>query len=128
MAWAHHSPDLFHVQHEVSKATSLALRSQTNRAQVNLDGARQQTQQWIERRDAFQQRPRWPGRPPDFERHIEESRDIEQTMTARLEAAQQRQQLRHQAIRGLGDDDHPFDLTSGRPCDAEAVRQHLTAR
>src|SRR3954454_6913103 len=98
---AHHSPDLFHVQHEVSKETSLALRSQTNRAQVNLDGARQQTQQWIERRDAFQQRPRRPGRPPDFERHIEESRDIEQTMTARLEAAQQRQQLMHQAIRGL---------------------------
>jgi uncharacterized protein DUF6399 len=124
----HHSPDLFHVQHEVSKATSLALRSQTNHAQADLDGARQQTQQWIERRDAFPQGPRRPGRPPDFERHIEESRDVEQTMTARLEAAQQRQQLMRQAIRGLGDDDHPFDLTSGRPCDADAVRQHLTAR
>ena len=28
---AHHSPDLFHVQHEVGKATSLSLRSQTTK-------------------------------------------------------------------------------------------------
>ena len=124
----HHSPDLFHVQHEVSKATGLALRSQTSHAQADLDGARQQTQHWIARHDAYQQGPRRPGRPPDFERHIKESRDIEQTMTARLEAAQQQQQLMRQAIRGLGDDHHPFDLASGRPCDADAVRQHLTAR
>jgi hypothetical protein len=125
---AHHSPDLFPVQHEVSKATSLALRSQTSHAQADLDGVRQQTQHWIARHDAYQQSPRRPGRPPDFARHIQESRDIEQTMTARLEAAQQQQQLMRQAIRGLGDDDHPFDLARGRPCDADAVRQPLTAR
>src|SRR4051812_38567186 len=125
---AHHSPDLFHVQHEVSKATGLALRSQTSHARADLDGARQQTRHWITRHDAYQRSLRRPGRPPDFERHIQESRDIEQTMAARLEAAQQRQQLMRQAIRGLGDDHHPFDLASGRPCDADAVRQHLTAR
>jgi uncharacterized protein DUF6399 len=28
----------------------------------------------------------------------------------------------------MGDDYHPFDLSSGRPCDADAVRQRLTAR
>src|SRR3954466_10549284 len=43
---AHHSPDLFHVQHEVSKATGLALRSQTSQARADLDGARQQTRHW----------------------------------------------------------------------------------
>jgi len=49
-------------------------------------------------------------------------------MTARVDAAQQRQEQMHQAIRGVGDDDHPFDLASGRPCDADAVRPRLTAR
>ena len=125
---AHHSPDLFHVQHEVSKATGLSLRSQTNRAQADLDRARHQTRQWIERRDAHQRGPRRLGRPPDFERRIEESRDIEQTMAARLEAAQQRPQHMRQAIRGLGDDYHPFDLSSGSPCDVDAVRRRLTTR
>src|SRR3954447_16090399 len=41
---AHHSPDLFHVQHDLSQATSLPLRAQTSHAQADLDGARQQTQ------------------------------------------------------------------------------------
>jgi hypothetical protein len=105
---AHHSPDLFHVQHELSKATSLALRTQTNHAQTNLDGARQQTQRWIERRDADLEGQRRRGRPPDFERHIAAGRALEQATAARVEAAQQRQEQRHQAIRGVGDDYHPF--------------------
>jgi Family of unknown function (DUF6399) len=125
---AHHSPDLFHVQHDLSKATSLPLRAQLNHAQTDLDGARRQTQQWIARRDAEAQGPRRPGRPPEFERHIAEGRVLEQTRTARVDAAEQRQEQMHQAIRGVGDDYHPFALASGRPCDADAVRQRLTAR
>ncbi len=125
---AHHSPNLFHVQHDLSKATSLPLARRLSHAQTDLDGARRQTRQWIAQRDAEAQGPRRPGRPPGFERHIAESRALEQTTTARVDAAQQRQEQMHQAIRGVGDDDHPFDLASGRPCDADAVRQRLTAR
>jgi hypothetical protein len=125
---AHQSPDLFHVQHDVSKATSLALRAHAHRAQADLDGARQQTQQWLARRDADAQGQRRPGRPPDFPRHIAEGRALEQAMAARMEAAQQHQEQMRQAIRGVGDDYHPFDLSHGRPCDADEVRQRLTAR
>src|SRR4051812_1648300 len=60
---AHHSPDLFRVQHDLSKATGLALRARLSRAQADLDAAHQQTQRWIARRDASQQGPRRPGRP-----------------------------------------------------------------
>jgi hypothetical protein len=125
---AHHSPDLFHVQHDLSKATSLPLRTQLGHAQADLDAARQQTQQWIARRDAYQQGPRPPGRPPEFERHIAEGHALEQTRAARVDAAERRQEQMHQAIRGLGEDYHPFDLANGHPCDAEAVGQRLTAR
>jgi Family of unknown function (DUF6399) len=125
---AHHSPDLFHVQHDLSKATSLPLRAQLGHAQTDLEDARQQTQQWIARRDAYQQGRRPPGRPPEFERHIAEGRALEPTMTARRDAAQQRQEQMRQEIRGVGEDYHPFDLASGRPCDAEAIRPRLTAR
>ena len=41
---AHHSPDLFHVQHELVKGTSLALAAQTRRAEERLKDARKQTQ------------------------------------------------------------------------------------
>ena len=125
---AHHSPDLFHVQHDLSKATSLPLRAQLDHARTDLEDARQQTQQWIARRDASQEGPRPPGRPPEFERHVAEGRALEQTMTARVDAAQQRQEQMRREIRGVGDDYRPFDLADGRPCDAEAVRRRLTAR
>jgi Family of unknown function (DUF6399) len=125
---AHHSPDLFHVQHDLSQATRLALRSQTTRAQADLDDACQQTQRWIERRDADLQGRRRPGRPPEFARHIAEGRALEQAMTARVDAARQRQEPMRQAIRGVGDDYHPFDLSCGRPSDADVVRQRLTTR
>src|SRR4051794_741271 len=124
----HHSPDLFHVQHDLSKATGLPLRAQLSHAQADLDEARQQTQQWIARRAAFEQGPRRPGRPPEFERHIAEGGALEQARAARSDAAQQRQEQMRQAIRGIGDDYHPFDLASGRPCDADAVRRRLTTR
>jgi Family of unknown function (DUF6399) len=125
---AHHSPDLFHVPHDLSKATRLPLRAQLSHAQTDLDAARQQTQRWIARRDASQQGPRRPGRLPAFERHIAEGRALEQARAARVDAAQQRQEQMRQAIRGVGDDYHRFDLASGRPCDAGAVRRRLTAR
>src|SRR5205807_200495 len=53
---------------------------------------------------------------------------LEQIMAGRVEAAEQRQEQMRQAIRGVGDDYHPFDLSCGAPCDADAVRQRLTAR
>src|SRR5512135_2346545 len=54
--------------------------------------------------------------------------NLEQTMAARVEATQEWQQRMRQAIQGLGDDYHPFDLLSGTPCDADTVRQRLTTR
>jgi hypothetical protein len=49
-------------------------------------------------------------------------------MTARVDAAQQRQEQMRREIRGVGDDYRPFDRADGRPCDAEVVRRRLTAR
>ena len=123
----HHSPDLFHVQHDLSQATSLPLRADQPRP-GRPRRRTPETQRWIERRDADLEGRRRPGRPPDFERRIAEGRGLEQTMATRLEAAQQRQEQMHQAIRGVGDDYHPFDLSSGSPCDADTVRQRLTGR
>jgi uncharacterized protein DUF6399 len=125
---AHQGPDLVHVQHDVSKATGRALRARTHRARTDLDGACRQTQRWLARRDADARGQRRPGRPPDFPRPIAEGRALEPARAARREAAPQRQERMRQAIRGGGDDYPPFDLSHGRPCDANEARQRLTAR
>ena len=51
---AHHSPDLFHVQHEVSKATALALARRVEQARRQRDEAAQQVEQHRQARSAFE--------------------------------------------------------------------------
>ena len=48
--------------------------------------------------------------------------------TLSLEKCQQRQEEARQAVRGVADDDHPFDAASGRPVTAAAVEQRLEQR
>ena len=46
----------------------------------------------------------------------------------RLAACQERQQRARQAVRGLGDDYHPFDAHSGQPLEAAEVQERLEQR
>ena len=65
---AHHSPDLFHVQHEVVKATSLPLARQVKQAEAAVAQARGQWQAAREAQAAFARQPQPArGRPPAFE-------------------------------------------------------------
>jgi hypothetical protein len=63
---AQHTPDLFHVQRELSKATSLPLHRQAEAAQKEVDRARAYTAAQRQRQQDYQRGPRLPGRPPDF--------------------------------------------------------------
>jgi hypothetical protein len=61
---AHHSPDLFHCQHEVSKATSLSLARQVKQAEAQVASAEAQCQAERAGEAAYRhQRHRRPGRP-----------------------------------------------------------------
>ncbi len=65
---AHHSPDLFHVQHEVSKATALAMARRVEQARRQRDEAAHLLEQHRQTRSDFETRtPRPPGCPPAFE-------------------------------------------------------------
>ncbi len=66
----HHSPDVFHVQHELVKGTSVALATKVKNAdkavnEANAELERQQQKQLAyEQRKQAEQAPR--GRPPEF--------------------------------------------------------------
>jgi transcriptional regulator with XRE-family HTH domain len=71
---AHHSPDLFHVQHEVSKATALPLARALEQAERTADQARDAVAAQRAARDAH--RRAWPrprGRPPAFAERIHDA-------------------------------------------------------
>jgi hypothetical protein len=125
---AQHTPDLFHLQRELSKATSLPLHRHVEAAHKEVDRARAHAQAQRQRQQDCQRGPRPPGRPPDFAGAIRLAEAVERQAVADQERCRQRQEQARQAVRGLAEDYHPFDAASGRPVTAAAVGQRLEQR
>ncbi len=72
--------------------------------------------------------PRPPGRPPDLATRLALADSCARQATAALERCQGRQEQARAAVRGLADDYHPFDASTGRPVTAAAVDKRLGQR
>jgi hypothetical protein len=123
---AHHSPDLFHVQHEVVKATSLPLARQVKQAEAAVAQARGQWQAAREAQAAFERQPQPArGRPPAFEARTQA------TLVALGQAERDQQQALQQqtdaraCVRELSALYHPYDLQTGRAQPVERVAQRM---
>jgi hypothetical protein len=125
---AHHTPDLFHVQHELSKATALPLERQRATAATAQEQAAARLAATRQRQQEYQEGPRPPGRPPPFASDLRLAEALLQQTTTRLETCQQQQDQVREAIRGLADDCHPFDARTGQPRAEAVVQEELTSR
>lgn len=123
---AHHSPDLFHVQQELTHALSLPLQRQTDAAAKELAEKQRQTQQQREEQQRYEQGPRPAGRPPDWATEQHWCTAWEKRAADNLLACQTRQEQSRDAVRGLADDYHPFDQATGQPLEAEEVQKRLS--
>lgn len=123
---AHHSPDLFRGQHEVSKATSLHLARQVKQADQGVAAARAH---WESERAAEQayrrQRTHPRGRPPAFEQRIQGALSDLVRAEAEHTRAQARQREARALTRELGTLYHPYDLQSGQAQPVECVAQRF---
>ena len=123
---AHHSPDLFHVQHEASRATGATLARQVERAETAV--AQAQAQVAAERAaqaDYAGQVPRPRGRPPAFERRIEAALAAQVEAERDLAQAEARRTEARESVRELSAAYHPYDLESGRAQPPERVAERL---
>jgi hypothetical protein len=125
---AQHSSDLFHGQHEVSKATGLHLARQAGQATAAVAAAQAAVDAARAAERAYRaQSPRPRGRPPAF------GAQIQAAFTALVEAeAEQAQALARQTqareqIRELGNLYHPFDLERGQAQPVERVAARFAA-
>jgi hypothetical protein len=125
---AQHSPDLMHVQQDLHRATALPLHRQARQHQEELEQYQRCEQRIAGEQQAHEHGPPRPGRPPDFAGRLDLARAFQQGAQARLQACQQRQEQVAEAVRGLGDDYHPFDHVSGRPVGAAELRRQLEGR
>jgi hypothetical protein len=126
---AHHSPDLFHVQHELSKATSVALSAQLRRCEKRVEDACGQTAQQREDKAEYEERKAQGsvrGRPPDFAKRIEQAKEQEQVAGQEAKEARERKEAVSEAIREISSVYHPFDLETGGLQDSETLWRKLT--
>jgi transposase len=112
---AHHSPDLFHVQHELVKAVSGPMAAKERGAHKALSEAREQ----LEQVQAYQQSAgdeaakRGPGRPPKAPVSLEQAAQaLEMASREHERLVQQREQVA-KSIRGISHDYHFVDLERG---------------
>jgi len=122
---AHHAPDVFHVQHEVCKATSAPLSSKVRQAEKGMDAAKKEVTQQEVDKEKFDSQERRQGRRPNFEKRIETARQAEQEAQADLKKRQQQQERAQQANQKISRSYHPYQLETGTAQSTEAVASAL---
>ena len=128
MSGAHHSPDLFHPQQDISRATSLPLQRKAAAAERDAEQAAEHVDQLIEQAEQYQAQYSGPGRPRDYAGRIEQAlEEFEAAQAESIDAAERRTRVR-EAARGISDAYHPFDLQTGAVRDAAMVQADLDLR
>jgi hypothetical protein len=112
---AHHSPDLFHVQHELVKAVSGPMATKERAAHKAVTEAKEQLErlQNDPQSAGNETAKRAPGRPPKEPVSLEQAEQaLEAASREHARLCEQRAQVKA-SIRGIGHDDHFVDLERG---------------
>jgi hypothetical protein len=128
---AHHSPDLFHVQHELVKAVSGPMATKERAAHKAVTEAQEQLERVQTHPQSTGDEPakRGPGRPPKEPVSLEQAEQaLEAASREHERLAQKREQVKA-SIRGIGHDYHFVDLERGvrrnGPLIASDIQGHI---
>jgi hypothetical protein len=127
---AHHSPDLFHVQHELVKAVSGPMAAKERAAYKAVSEAKEQHERLQSDPKSAGDAPeeRCPGHPPKEPMRLEQA---EQMLAAacreHVRLAEQREQVKA-SIRGIGHDYHFVDLERGVRRNGRLIAADIQAR
>lgn len=122
---AHHAPDVFHVQHEVVKGTSAVLASKKKKAENGLKQEVEAVDRCLKEQEYYENGRSKPGRPPRFDKRIEDAIQKREAAQKSLELAESHQQRMKKAVQEIGKVYHPVDLETGKVKEAEEVAEAL---
>jgi hypothetical protein len=123
----HLGPDLFHIQQDLVKATSLPLQNLLKHAEKELQDATQKNKDIIEQKRIYDANieQRGVGRPPNFVNHITQAEQTEESARLALEQAVARQQQVRDARQAISHAYHPINLQTGEPITTEQLESIL---
>jgi hypothetical protein len=112
---AHHSPDLFHVQHELVKAVSGPMATKERAAHKAVTKAREQLERVQTHPQSAGDEPekRGPGRPPKAPVSLEQAEQTLEAASREHERLAQQREHVAKSIRGIGHAYHFVDLERG---------------
>lgn len=123
---AHHSPDLFHVMQEVSKASAAPLRAKLKKAQATAEQTTAALENLKDRQRAYKHQERKPvGRPVDYDRRLAEAEVVRQCSVQHVAIAESRRDKVRETNKSLGEIYHPFDLNDGQKRMPAQLRREL---
>jgi hypothetical protein len=125
---ARHLPELFHGQRDLARPFRAALQRQKQAAQKQLEQAEQLAQAWQKKVAEAQAAKARPGPKADDSWFVGFSRRAAERAARRLKEGEARQERARAAVRGLGDDYHPFDSQTGQAVMAEQMEERLGKR
>jgi len=123
-----HLPEIFHGLRDLSRPVMGALQRQKQSAQKELEKAEDLLKYWQAQQEKAQAGPARRGRPLDYSWRIRFSQSRVERGTQTVQAWERRWEQARTAVRGVGDDYHPFDPRTGQPVRAEAMEQKLKQR
>ena len=121
----HHSPDLFHVQYELIKGTSLALASQQRQAGEALAEIVTRVSRDQEKKAAALNDPTAAELAAELAQKIKQAQAQERQAQQALEVATEQQARAREAIQGISAAYHPYDLKTGAARNAAQVSATL---
>ena len=124
---AHHSPDLFHAQQDLTRATAAPLAARIRREQETVAKAQAETQALRAKKQQWDAESHGPGRPPGFDKRISEAEARQKQAELALETARERQEAARTVIRNIGQTYHPVDLAEGVLLSPAEVARRLYA-
>jgi hypothetical protein len=122
---AHHSPDLFHVRHELVQATGGPLASQRRRAEQAVAKVTAPISAHQQEQATYLNGAQDALCLPELRQQIATAHEQAGAAQQALEIVTAQQTRVHQAIQRLSADYHPYDLETGAPQSAEAVATAL---
>jgi hypothetical protein len=125
---AHHSPDTFHIQQELTRGASAQLHLRIKRETEVLEERKKETAAWEKRQTEHANLEFKPkGRPVAFADHIAEARQREIEQAEKLREAMNTEKTFHSARREISDCYHPYSLENGLAQSPRVVETRLKA-
>jgi hypothetical protein len=121
----HHSPDVFHVQNELVKGTSVALARKKRQAEQAVAEAAKKVSHHREEQAAYSNGEHGSECPSELDQQIGPAQEQEREARQALETAAGHRERAKQAIQEISVAYHPYDLETGAARSVEKVASSL---